>query len=104
MIMSTEMAHHNIVVCQAKDGGDRLIVKTAMDLVTSMNTPVVVVAQRAARFLHLFDVFMLLTGNSSSRSFCISFPILAASTQLTAELLVAVPPLDSEAMVMGSFT
>ena len=45
MIMSTEMANHNIVVCQAKDDADTLIVKTAMDLVTSMNTPVVVVAQ-----------------------------------------------------------
>ncbi len=34
MIMSTEMANHNIVVCQAKDDADTLIVKTAMDLVT----------------------------------------------------------------------
>ena len=46
-IMSTDMANHNIVVCQAKDDGDTLIVKTAMDLVTSVNTPVVVVAQDA---------------------------------------------------------
>ena len=42
MIMSTEMANHNIVVCQAKDDGDT---KTTMDLVTSVNTPVIVVAQ-----------------------------------------------------------
>ena len=42
MIMSAEMANHNILVCQAKDDADTLIVKTAMDLVTSVNTPVVV--------------------------------------------------------------
>ena len=45
MIMSAEMANQNILVCQAKDDADTLIVKTAMDLVTSVNTPVVVVAQ-----------------------------------------------------------
>lgn len=45
MMISTEMASHNIVVRQAKDDGDTLIVKTAMDLVKSVNTPVVVVAQ-----------------------------------------------------------
>ena len=45
MIMSTEMAKQNILVCQEKDNADTLIVKTAMDLVTSVNTPVVVVVQ-----------------------------------------------------------
>ncbi len=45
MIMSAEMANQNILVCQAKNDADTLIVKTAMDLVTSVNTPVVVVAQ-----------------------------------------------------------
>ncbi len=45
MTMSAEIANQNILVCQAKDDADTLIVKTAMDLVTSVNPPVVVVAQ-----------------------------------------------------------
>ena len=45
MIMSIEMENHNIVVYQAKEDGDTIIVKTAIDLVRSVNTPVVVVAQ-----------------------------------------------------------
>ena len=42
MIMSAEIANQNILVCQAKDDADTLIVKTTMNLVTSVNTPVVV--------------------------------------------------------------
>ena len=44
-MISTELTSHKIVVHQAKDDGDTLIVKTAIDLVKSVNTPVVVVAQ-----------------------------------------------------------
>ena len=44
-MISTEMATHNITVCQAKDDGDTLIVKVAIDLVVGVNSPVVVVAQ-----------------------------------------------------------
>ena len=45
IVMSMEMKSHGIAVCQAKDDGDTLIVKTAIDLVTTVNNPVVVVAQ-----------------------------------------------------------
>uniref|UniRef100_UPI00358F1FFC uncharacterized protein n=1 Tax=Myxine glutinosa TaxID=7769 RepID=UPI00358F1FFC len=45
MMISAEMASHNITVRQAKDDGDTLIVRSAMDLVASVKSPVVVVAQ-----------------------------------------------------------
>ena len=44
-IISAEMASHNITVRQAKDDGDTLIVRSAIDLVASVKSPVVVVAQ-----------------------------------------------------------
>lgn len=44
-MISTELTSHKIVVHQAKYDGDTLIVKTAIDLVKSVNNPVVVVAQ-----------------------------------------------------------
>ena len=44
-MISMEMENNNIIVRQAKDDGDTLIVKTAIDLVTSVKTPVIVVAQ-----------------------------------------------------------
>lgn len=44
-LICAELTKHNICVHQAKDDGDTLIVKTAIDLVKTVNTPVVVVAQ-----------------------------------------------------------
>ena len=45
MMISTEMARQHITVRQAKDDGDTMIVRSAMDLVVGVNSPVVVVAQ-----------------------------------------------------------
>ncbi len=44
-MISSEMTSHNITVRQAREDGDTLIVKSAIDLVASVNRPVVVVAQ-----------------------------------------------------------
>ena len=44
-ILSSVMARNNIDVHQAKDDGDTVIVKTAIDMVKSMDKPVVVVAR-----------------------------------------------------------
>lgn len=53
-MISAEMARHNIPVHQAKDDGDTLIVKVAIDLAKRVHTPVVVVAQDT-------DILVLLT-------------------------------------------
>ena len=44
-LICAELTKHNIRVHQAKDDGDTLIVKTAINLVKTVNTPVVVVAE-----------------------------------------------------------
>ena len=60
-MISSEMKSQNIVVHQAKDDCDTLIVKTAINLVKSQNSPVVVVAQDT-------DILVLLCYHRPSNS------------------------------------
>ena len=56
--MSTEIASQSIVACQAKDDADTLIVKTTMDLVTSVNTPVIVAQDTDILFCNCSNLYL----------------------------------------------